>query len=117
MITPKVALGVEVGDVNPAEVTTEDHFFPTLCLRDGLVEIRGGDGNMVDALTFLGKETGIDALLIEWLDKLPHHPADRGGGDAVGALGRLTVLAVVVRLTKVDLSEIPRTDPVVVYVP
>src|SRR5215203_7379023 len=106
---PKVALGVEVGDVNPAELTAEDHFVLTLCLRDGLVEIRGGDGNMVDALTFLGKETGIDALLLEWLDKLPHHLADRGDGAAVGALDRLTILAVVIRLTEVDLSEIPRT--------
>src|SRR5215207_2560290 len=114
---PKVALGVEVGDVNPAELTAEDHFVLTLCLRDGLVEIRGGDGNMVDALTFLGKETGIDALLLERLDKLPHHLADRGDGDARGALGRLTVFAVVVRLTKVDLSELPRADPVVVFVP
>src|SRR5215207_10980627 len=114
---PKVALGVEVGDVSPAELTAEDHFVLTLCLRDGLVEIRGGDGDVVDALTFLGKETGIDAFVVERLDKLPHHPADRGDRDARGALGRPTVLAVVVRLTKVDLSEIPRTDPVVVHVP
>src|SRR5215203_6537513 len=114
---PKVALGVEVGDVNPAELTAEEHFVLTLCLRDGLVEVRGGDGNMVDALTFLSKETGIDAFLVEWLDKLPHHLADRGDGDARGALDRLTVLAVVIRVTGVDLSEFPRADPIFVHVP
>jgi hypothetical protein len=78
---PKVALGVEVGDVNPAELTAEDHVVLTLCLRDGLVEVRGGDG------------------------------------DARGALDRLTVLAVVVRVTGVDLSELLRADPVVVHLP
>src|SRR5215207_9445177 len=66
--------------------------------------------------SLLSKETGIDAFLVEWLDKLPHHPADRGDGDARGALDRLTVLAVVIRVTGVDLSELPRTDPVVVHV-
>ena len=71
----------------------------------------------VNTLTFLSKETGIDAFLVKWLDKLPHHPADRGDGDARGALDRLTVLAVVVRVTEVDPSEIPRTDPVVLHVP
>src|SRR5215218_8688203 len=114
---PKAARGVEVGDVNPAELAAEDHCVLTLCLRDGLVEIRGGDGNMVNDLTFLGKETGIDDLLFEWLDKLPHHLADRGDGDSVGALGRLTLLAVVIRVTEVDLSELPRADPIVVHVP
>jgi hypothetical protein len=57
------------------------------------------------ALTFLGKETGMNAFLVEWLDKLPHHLADRGDGNARGALDRLTVLAVVIRVTGVDLSE------------
>jgi hypothetical protein len=37
--------------------------------------------------------------------------ANRGDSDARGALDRLTVLAVVVRVTAVDLSELPRTDP------
>jgi hypothetical protein len=49
----------------------------------------------VNTLTFLSKETGIDAFLVERLDKLPHHPADRGDGYARGALDRPTVLAVV----------------------
>src|SRR5829696_9023337 len=80
-------------------------------------KVRGGDGDVVDALALLGKETGVDAVLVERLDKLPHHPADRGDGDARGALDRPTVLAVVVRLTEVDLSELPRADPVVVLVP
>src|SRR5215204_7387612 len=114
---PQVALRCEVRDPGAAELTAEDHVVLTLCLRDGLVEVWGGDSNMVDALTFLSKETGIDAFLVECLDKLPHHLADRGDGDARGALDRLTVLAVVVRVTGVDLSEIPRTDPVVVHVP
>jgi hypothetical protein len=29
---------------------------------------------MVDALALLGEEAGIDAFLLERLDKLPHHP-------------------------------------------
>src|SRR5215204_4713773 len=114
---PKVARGVEVGDVNPAELAAEDHFVLTLGPRNSLIEVRCGDGDVMYALTFLSKETGKDAFLIEWLDKLPHHPADGGEGDARGALDRLTVLAVVIRVTGVDLSELPRTDPVVVHVP
>src|SRR5829696_62885 len=114
---PEVAQGVEVGDVNPAVLTAEHHAVLALCPRNGLVEVRGGDGDVVHALALLGKETGVDAVLVERLDKLPHHPADRGDGDARGALDRPTVLAVVVRLTEVDLSELPRADPVVVLVP
>src|SRR5215212_1183676 len=114
---PEIALGVEVGDVDPAMLTSEHHAVLALCPRDGPVEVRGGDGDVVDALALLGEETSVDAVLVERLDKLPHHPADRGHGDAVGALGRLSVLAVVVRLTKVDPSELPRAYPVVVLVP
>jgi hypothetical protein len=65
----------------------------------------------VNTLTFLSKETRVDAFLAGRLDKLPHHPADRGDGDARGALDRLIVLAGVVRLTGVDLGELPRADP------
>src|SRR5829696_2624154 len=90
---PQVAQGVEVGDVNPTVLTAEHHAVLALCPRDGLVEVRGGDGDVVHTLALLGKETGIDAFLVERLDKLPHHPADRSNGDAVGALDRLTVLA------------------------
>src|SRR5215211_6806279 len=97
---PKVAQGVEVGDVNPAVLTAEHHAVLALCPRKGLVEVRCGDGDVVHALAFLGEETGIDAFLVERLDKLPHHVADGGDGDAVGALDRLTVLAVVIRLTE-----------------
>src|SRR5215213_8299290 len=114
---PKVAQGIEVGDVNPTVLTAEHHAVLALCPRKGLVEVRGGDGDVVHALALLGEEAGIDAVLVERLDKLPHHLADRGHGDAVGALGRLSVLAVVVRLTKVDPSELPRAYPVVVLVP
>src|SRR5215208_974826 len=114
---PKVAQGVEVGDVNPAVLTAEHHAVLALCPRKGLVEVRGGDGDVVHALTLLGEEAGIDAVLVERLDKLPHHPADHGDGDAVGALDRLTVLAVVVRGTEVYPVEPPRAYPVVVFVP
>src|SRR5215213_3175626 len=114
---PEVAQGVEVGDVNPAVLTAEHHAVLALCPRNGLVEVRGGDGDVVHALALLGKETGVDAFLVERLDKLPHHPADRSDGDAVGALDRPTVLAVVVRVAEVDPSELPRADPVVVHVP
>src|SRR3712207_1463503 len=72
---------------------------------------------MVDALAFVSKEAGIDAVLVERLDKLPHHPPDHGDGDAVGALEWLSVLAVVVRGTEVHLMELPRADAVVVFVP
>jgi hypothetical protein len=71
----------------------------------------------VNTLTFPSKETGIDAVLVERLDKLPHHLADRGDGHARGALDRPIVLAVVVRLTGVDPGELPRADPIVVFVP
>src|SRR5215218_2164019 len=85
-------------DVNPAVLTSEHQAVLALCPRKGLVEVRGGDGDVVDALALLGEETGIDAILVERLDKLPHHPADHGDGDAVGALDRLSVLAVVIRV-------------------
>src|ERR687898_3148391 len=114
---PKVALRCEERDPGAAELTAEDHVVLTLGPRNSLIEVRCGDGDVMYALTFLSKETGIDAVLVEWLDKLPHHLADRGDGDARGALDRLTVLAVVVRLTGVDLSELPRADPIVVFVP
>src|ERR671911_1542443 len=95
---PKVAQGVEVGDVNPAVLTAEHHAVLALCPPKGLVEVRGGDGDVVHALALLGEEAGIDAVLVERLDKLPHHHlADHGDGDAVGALDWLSVLAVVVR--------------------
>src|SRR3712207_221458 len=100
---PKVAQGVEVGDVDPAVLAAEHHAALALCPRKGLVEVRGGDGNMVDTLAFVSKEAGIDAVLVERLDKLPHHPADHGDGDAVGALDQLSVLAVVVRGTEAHL--------------
>src|SRR5829696_7723934 len=114
---PQVAQGVEVGDVNPAVLTAEHQGVLALCPRDGLVEVRGGDGDVVDALAFLGEEEGIDTFLVERLDKLPHHLADHGDSDAVGALDWLSVLAVVVRGTEVYPVEPPRTDPVVVFVP
>jgi hypothetical protein len=58
----------------------------------------------VNTLTFLSKETGIDAFFVEWLDKLPHHLADGSDGDARGALDRPTVLAVVIRVTSFYLA-------------
>src|SRR5918995_2324504 len=80
---PKVAQGVEVGDVNPAVLTAEHHAVLALCPRKGLVEVRGGDGDVVHALALLGEEAGIDAFLVERLYKLPHHPADRGDRAAL----------------------------------
>src|SRR5215216_6263484 len=115
---PEVALGVEVGDVYPAVLTSEHQAVLALCPRNGLLEVHGGgDGDVVDALALLGEEAGVDAFLVERLDKLPHHPPDHGDGDAVRALDRPTVLAVVVRGTEVDPVEPPRADPVVVLVP
>ena len=75
---PKVALRCEVRDPGAAELTAEDHVVLTLGPRNSLIEVRGGDGDVMYALTFLSKGTGIDAFLVEWLDKLPHHLADRG---------------------------------------
>src|SRR4028119_2269293 len=114
---PEVAPGVEVGDVDLTVLAPEHQAVLALRLRHGLVEVRGGDGDVVDALALLGKEASPDAVLVEWLDELPHHPADRGNGDAVGALGRLPVLAVVMLFAEVALSELPRADAVVVLVP
>src|SRR3712207_8391775 len=53
---PQVAQGVEVGDVNPAVLTAEHHAVLALCSRDGLVEVRGGDGDVVHALALLRSE-------------------------------------------------------------
>src|SRR5919112_169628 len=114
---PEVVLGVEVGDVDPAVLTAEHHAVLALGPRDGLPEVRRGDGDVVHALSLLGEETSVDAVLVERLDELPHHPADRSHGDAVGALCRLSVLAVVACVAEVDPSELPRADPVVVLVP
>src|ERR671913_1560426 len=107
---PKVALRCEERELGAAELTAEDHVVLTLGPRNSLIEVRCGHGDVMYALTFLGEKTGIDAFLVEWLDNLAHHLADRGDGDARGALDRLTVLAVVVRVTEVDLSKLPRAD-------
>src|SRR5215207_5585780 len=99
---PKVALRCEVRDPGAADITAADHVVITPGPRNSLFFFKQKTAYEMYALTFLSKETGIDAFLGEWLDKLPHHPADR---DARGALDRPTVLAVVVRVTGVDLSE------------
>src|SRR5918994_2697701 len=114
---PKVALRCEVRDPGAAELTAEDHVVLTLGPRNSLIEVRCGDGDVMYALTFLSKETGIDAFLVEWLDKIPHQLADRGDGGAAGVLEQVNRLAAIVRLTGVDLSELPRADPIVVFVP
>src|SRR5918993_5353186 len=80
---PKVALRCEVRDPGAAELAAEDHVVLTLSPRNSLIEVRGGHGDVMYALTFLGEKAGIDAFLVEWLDKLPHQPADRGDGGAV----------------------------------
>src|SRR5918999_3912062 len=67
---PKVALGVEVGDVDPAVRTAEHQAVLALCPRNGLVEVRCADGDVVHALALLGEEAGIDAVLVERLGKL-----------------------------------------------
>ena len=67
---PKVALRCEVRDPGAAELTAEDHVVLTLGPRNSLIDVRCGDGDVMYALTFLSKETGIDAFLVEWLDKL-----------------------------------------------
>ncbi len=43
--------------------------------------------------------------------------ASSSSGSISSHITRPTVLAVVVRLTAVDLSELPRADPIVVFVP
>src|SRR5919107_188950 len=80
---PKVALRCEVRDPGAAELTAEDHVVLTLSPRNSLIEVRGGHGDVMYALTLLGEKTGIDAFLVEWLDKLPHHPADRSDRAAL----------------------------------
>jgi hypothetical protein len=72
---------------------------------------------MVDTLALLGEETRVDALLVERLDQLPLHLADRGDGEALGALDRLTVFAEILRVAGVELVDFLRADPVVVDVP
>jgi hypothetical protein len=115
---PKVALGVEVGDVNPAEPAAEIQLSPSSGLsRHSLVEVPYADSNMVDTLTFLIEEAREDALLIERFDKLSHHLANHGGCTAPGAFGRLAVLVKIFCLTGVELVDFPRSDTVIVFVP
>src|SRR5215216_562558 len=67
---PHVAPGVEGADVDPAVLTAEHQAVLALCPRNGLVEVRGGDGDVVHALALLGEQAGMDAVLVERLDKL-----------------------------------------------
>ena len=53
---PKVAQGVEVGDVNPAVLTAEHHAVLALCPPNGLAEVRCGEGDVVHALALLGED-------------------------------------------------------------
>jgi len=58
---PEVTIRSEVRDPGAAELTTENHAVPAVGLRNGLVELRSGDGDMVDTLVLLGEETRVDA--------------------------------------------------------
>jgi len=88
-ITPRSRSVPRYADLGAAELAAENHTVPAVGLRHSLVEVRGGDGDMVDALALLGQEMRVDALLVERLDQLPLHLADRGDGKAPGALDRL----------------------------
>jgi hypothetical protein len=57
MVTPEVAVRSEVRDPGAAELTAENHAVPAVGLRNSLVEVRSGDGDMLDALALLGEET------------------------------------------------------------
>src|SRR5215217_7068135 len=64
---PKVALRCQERELGAAELAAEDHVVLTLGPRNSLIEVRCGHGDVMYALTFLGKETGIDAFLVEIL--------------------------------------------------
>jgi hypothetical protein len=61
---------------------------------------------VVDALTFLGEEAGVEALVVERLDQLPLHLANHGDRKAPGASHRLPVLAQVRRVRRVELANL-----------
>ena len=68
----EVAVGREVRERIPAEVAAEQDAVPALRLRrDGLVEVRRRDADVVHALTPFGEEPRVDAPVVERLDELP----------------------------------------------
>ena len=72
--------------------------FPPSACRRRIVETRSSDAEVVDALTLLGEEARVDALVVERLDQLPLHLADHGDREAPRAVDRLAVLAQVLHV-------------------
>jgi hypothetical protein len=110
MITPRSRSVPRYADPGAADLTAENHAVAAVGLRNGLVEVRSGDCDVLDTLPLLGEETCVDALLIERLDQLPLHLADRGDGEAPGALDRLAVFAEI-RVAGVELVDLPGPIP------
>ncbi len=71
---------------------------------------------MVYALTLLGEEPGVDAVVVERLNELPLHLAELREREAPGALDRLPVLVHVPHRVRVELVDVPGADAVVVHV-
>ena len=71
MITPRSRSVPRYATLAPPNSPLEDHAVPAVGPRNGLVEVRSGDGDMVDALVLLGEKARVDALLVERLDQLP----------------------------------------------
>src|SRR5215216_6798019 len=60
---PEVAVGREVGDFDTAERAAEGQRVSTLdLLRDRVVEVGRGEGDVVDTFALLGEEARKDAL-------------------------------------------------------
>jgi hypothetical protein len=62
---PEVVVGGEVGELDAAEGAAEHQVVSPLGLRrHRVVEVRRGDGDVVDAFALLGEEARPDALLV-----------------------------------------------------
>ena len=66
---PKVTVGGEVGEFDTVELAAEGQgFSPLDLLRDRVVEVGRGEGDVVDTFALLGEEARKDSLVVERLD-------------------------------------------------
>src|ERR1019366_1956787 len=96
---PEIAVRAEVCNPDAFELAAEDHINASFGLHcQHLVEALSSDGDVVHAPTFLGKETRVDALVVERLDQFPLQLADHSDCYAPRVLDRLAVFAQILRI-------------------